>query len=392
MRSATALSPAIEGTLQGLYDTSPSFPLASSSRLLVLSDLHLGDGSSRDDFLPNGVLLREILGSYYLPRGSGLVLNGDVEELQRFSLARIRSQWGSLYEQFEGFSTGAGLHRIVGNHDEALWRHTAGPDGAVLRAGIRLSFGAETLFVFHGHQATIFFERFNELSGFFLRHFANRLHIRNAPAHYESTRRYRTEHRVYAFSSSRRIVSVIGHTHRPLFESLSRADSLRSRIEQLCREYPAVPARVRREIEEMVEGYKKELELVSEREGQDGGSLYGDALPIPCLFNSGCAVGNRGLTAIEIEDGHIALVHWFDSRLGDRRRPADVRRDGARRPGRDPLVLPGELDRRRDARRERSRNPPRAESTHRFGDTPFYRSVLKRDRLDYVFSRIRLLA
>ena len=385
------LSPVIEGTLQGLFDTSPSFPLTTSSRLLVLSDLHLGDGSGRDDFLPNGDLLREILQRHYLPRGSALVLNGDVEELQRFSLARIRSRWGSLYEQFEAFSAGAGLHRIVGNHDEALWRHAPGPDGAVLRAGVRLAYGAETLFVFHGHQATIFFERFNELSGFFLRHFANRLRIRSAPAHYESTRRYRTEHRVYEFSTSRRIVSVIGHTHRPLFESLSRADSLRARIEQLCREYPAVPARVRREIEEMVQGYKEELAMVSEREGRSG-SLYGDSLPIPCLFNSGCAVGNRGLTAIEIEDGHIALVHWFDSRLGDRRRRADRPRDGGRRPGRDALVPPGEPDRRGDRRGQRSRNPPRAESTHRLGDSPFYRSVLKRDRLDYVFSRIRLLA
>jgi len=35
---------------------------------------------------------------------------------------------------------------------------------------------------------------------------------------------------------------------------------------------------------------------------------------------------------------------------------------------------------------------PETKSTRRLDGTPYYRSVLKRDRLDYVFSRIRLLA
>jgi hypothetical protein len=43
---------------------------------------------------------------------------------------------------------------------------------------------------------------------------------------------------VYGFSSRRKIVSIIGHIHRPLFESLSKIDTLKYRIEQLCRHYP----------------------------------------------------------------------------------------------------------------------------------------------------------
>ena len=397
MRQGNGISPAIEGTLQQLYDSSPSFPLSASDRLVILSDLHLGDGSSRDDFLPNGELLQEILRSYYLPGGHALVLNGDIEELQRFSLESIRSRWEDLYALFRRFGDCSGVHRIVGNHDEALWRSDARLREQPLRAALRLSFGADTLFVFHGHQATIFFERFNDLSGFFLRHFANRLHIRNIPAHYESTKRYRTEHRVYAFSNARKIVSVIGHTHRPLFESLSRVDTLRFRIEQLCRDYPAVSPRARREIEEMVEAYKKDLALFTEKDRRDGArsSLYDEQLPIPCLFNSGCAIGKRGLTAIEIEDGHIALVHWFDARRSDRRR-AGRRRRGHRGAEHGTGEHRGSDYRaagsRRRSARGRSLLPPEAESTCRLGDSHYYRSVLKRDRLDYVFSRIRLLA
>lgn len=36
---------------------------------------------------------------------------------------------------------------------------------------------------------------------------------------------------------------------------------------------------------------------------------------IPCLFNSGCVIGKRGVTAPEIEEVNIRLVHWFDSRI-----------------------------------------------------------------------------
>jgi predicted phosphodiesterase len=385
MAQGIGISPVIEGTLQRLYDSSPTLPLSASDRFVILSDLHLGDGSSRDDFLPNGELLGEILRSYYLPGGHALVLNGDIEELQRFSLPRIRGRWEHLYALFRRFGDHSGVHRIVGNHDEALWRSDPRLRDQPLQAALRLSFGADTLFVFHGHQATIFFERFNDLSGFFLRHFANRLHIRNAPAHYESTKRYRTEHRVYAFSNARKIVSVIGHTHRPLFESLSRVDTLRFRIEQLCRDYPGVSPRARLEIEEMVKAYKRDLALLAERGPASGerSSLYDEHLWVPCLFNSGCAIGKRGLTAIEIEDGQIALVHWFDARRDGRPRPRGREPHSGDHGGRERSVA---------ATRRRAFVPPEAESTRRLGETPYYRSVLKRDRLDYVFSRIRLLA
>lgn len=313
MRNRDGVPPAVEGSLQRLFDSSPTFALKESDRVLILSDLHLGDGGSRDDFRSNGELLREVLARFYLPRGYTLVLNGDIEELQRFALPRIRGRWAELYELFGRFASGPGLHRIVGNHDEALWRFGKSLDGQPLRAGIRLGFGADTMFVFHGHQATIFFERFNDLSGFFLRHVAHRLHIRSVAVRPESGRRLRTEHRVYAFSTARGIASVIGHTHRALFESVSRGT--------------LAPA------------------------GRNGGSTAGQVPPSPCLFNSGCAVGSQGLTAIEIKDGHITLVRWFDARRGDLRRTS------------------GHL-----------------------GVGPFCRSVLKRNGLDRVFSRIRMPA
>jgi predicted phosphodiesterase len=348
----------IEGNLQKLYEQAPRVPLDPADRIVIMSDLHLGDGGPRDDFLPNAGLINDILRDYYLQGGYSLVLNGDIEELQRFSYARIRARWNQLLALFEEFRRRTTLYKIVGNHDEGLRSAVEKRSAESLLDAVCFTFQGDTLFVFHGHQATIFFERFNGVSGFFLRHVANTLRIPNVPVVYESRKKYLTEHRVYAFSSSRKVVSIIGHTHRPLFESLSKIDTLRFRIEQLCRDYPSVSPRARTAIETAILSYRTELARLWEKDRQNGlrSSLYNEQISIPCLFNSGCAIGKRGVTALEIAGGEISLVHWFDRTRGERH----MREEG--RPA------------------------------ERLGATSYYRSVLKQDKLQYVFTRIRLLA
>jgi hypothetical protein len=97
---------------------------------------------------------------------------------------------------------------------------------------------------------------------------------------------------------------------------------------------------------------------------------------VPCLFNSGCAVGKRGFTALEIEDERIALVHWFDRRRSDRHL--------RRAPG--PTGVFGVSDVGLEETPDRSPLPP-----EQLGDSDFFRLVLNRDSLDYIFTRIRLL-
>jgi hypothetical protein len=45
-------------------------------------------------------------------------------------------------------------------------------------------------------------------------------------------------------------------------------------------------------------------------------SLYGDEFPVPCLFNSGSAIGKKGINAIELDNENIALVYWFTEGAG----------------------------------------------------------------------------
>jgi UDP-2,3-diacylglucosamine pyrophosphatase LpxH len=356
VRTAPLYAASIEGALQKLLDEAPAVPLGRTDRIVIVSDLHLGDGGPRDDFRQNAALVQEVLRRHYLDSGYSLVLNGDIEELQRFRYESIRASWENILGLFGQFRRRTALYRIIGNHDESLPAVSDAKDGPLLEA-VRFTYEGDTILLFHGHQATIFFERFNGVSGFFLRHVANRLRIHNFPVMYESQKKYLTEHRVYSFSTSRKVVSIIGHTHRPLFESLSKIDTLRFRIEQLCRDHSMASPRARAAIETAISSCRAELERLWEKDRKNGlrSSLYSEHLSIPCLFNSGCAIGKRGFTAIEIAGGQIALVHWFDRERSQRHMSEDGR------------------------------------AAERLGSTSYYRAVLKQDRLQYVFTRIRLL-
>lgn len=85
-------------------------------------------------------------------------------------------------------------------------------------------------------------------------------------------------------------------------------------------------------------------------------SLYDNSLLIPSLFNSGCGIGKRGITSIEISRGRIGLVYWFSEKKYKK------------------------------YHQHFNQKPEQLE------DTEYYRMVLKRDQLRYIFSRIKLLA
>jgi hypothetical protein len=76
---------------------------------------------------------------------------------------------------------------------------------------------------------------------------------------------------------------------------------------------------------------------------------------VPCLFNSGCAIGKKGIHAIEISDQDISLVYWFAEGGGKK------------------FVSRGGYD------------------IETLGESPYRRAVLNRERLESVIAKIRLL-
>lgn len=309
------------GSFQSLIEASPSEALEPGKRYVIMSDLHMGDGSSRDDLIHNRRLIRSVLRDWYLERGYTLILDGDIEELHKFDLASVGRAWEPLYRIFDDFQGRGSLRKIVGNHDLALLKEKSYPYPLI--HGLSLLYGDKRFFIFHGHQASRFFVKYNYLSDFIVHYLAKPLHIKNTSISHDSRQRFKNERRIYKASKRLGLVSIAGHTHRPLFESLSKYDSLRYSMESLIREYPRASEGERERIADMVAVYRSEFEALKRKDRQYGLSrgLYEDRdFVIPCLFNTGCATGGSGITAIEIERGlerpaqsSISLVHWTES-------------------------------------------------------------------------------
>lgn len=347
--------------LDSLLKRAKPVTLDHSSKVLVLSDLHMGNGGRLDEFRQNSGLVKAMLERYYLPEKFSLVLNGDVEELFKFSLESIASQWNEFYDLFLKFERHGFFLKTWGNHDAALLDKKEYRLASSLVESVKFHYGHDTLLLFHGHQAALFlWQTCSILSRtiiFFLRYLAKPLGIRNTSVAYNSRKRFAIEQSIYEFSNHSRIVSIIGHTHRPLFESLSKADFLNYRIEELCRAYSSADNEKRTTIKQKIVELKAELDGCYKKGKVIGlrSGIYNN-ITIPSVFNSGCTIGKRGITALEIEGSTIRLVYWYN---GKQNRKFISERDNR------PMEL---------------------------ASTGFSRIVLNEDSLDYVFSRLHLLA
>jgi predicted phosphodiesterase len=327
---------------------------SGGGRALILSDLHMGAGR-RDDLAGNGNLLISLLENYYFAQGWYLVLNGDIEELQRYPLDRIEERWARLFRAFDLFAGQNRLYKLIGNHDEELLLRKS--NRYPLYKVIRIDTGYIPAYIYHGHQGSNIYRKYNKLIGAGIRYVLKPFGIKNISSGRSPYRRYRAEKAAYDFSLDNNCISIIGHTHRPLFESLGRFDYIKFEIERLCRDYPVSSGEDRQRIETEVFALKRELGKLRRKERRDvlRQSLYGDDLPVPCLFNSGCAIGKKGLNAIELGGEDIALVYWFAEGQGKR----FVSRGGYQ--------------------------------IEKLPDTIYRRVVLNYEKLDYILARIKLL-
>lgn len=344
--------------LSRLHSESIVMTAKKTDRFVIFSDMHVGNGGSRDDFLQNAPLFFKVIHRFYYQNKYHLILNGDVEELQKFSLNSIIKIWNLLYHYLDDFRSENRLTKILGNHDIELFHERQSHPAYSKYLSLRLTTESGDLMIFHGHQASRYRQTLEPALKMAVRHILRPLGINNKSIPHDSLKKYNLEKRAYEFARQKRLIAIIGHTHRPLFESLSRVDILKLQIEQLCRNYPFEPLEKQMILEAKIKKYGSELHHAITKNARQGfrGSLYSDGAVIPCLFNSGCVIGKRGITAIEIYDGKIALVHWFD-----RERSLKYLNFN----GYEPLQLE---------------------------DTHYYRVVLKEENLDYIFTRIRLLA
>jgi UDP-2,3-diacylglucosamine pyrophosphatase LpxH len=348
----------IQANLRKVLEESLHFELPQTHRILILSDLHIGDGGKQDDFRPNSRLVHRVLQEHYWKKDYGLLLNGDIEELQKFSLTSIHQAYPEFFDLLKRFKDRGPFWKLAGNHDWDAWEAGDILNQGLLE-GLRLGYQGQTLFVFHGHQGSATFLKYNNLVGWILRYLARPLGIKNYSYSYDSRKPFQLERQVYSFSQQQRIISCIGHTHRPLFESLSKEDSLRFELERRLRKYPKLKKEGQREKAAKIIGYlKNELDHLARkkrRKKEASPYLYNKSpYLMPCLFNSGCAIGKRSFTALEVVNGVLRLVHWYEK---------ENKKDHW------PLVKKGVF----------------------YDKNGLVGEVLNSDPLDYIFSRVSLL-
>lgn len=299
------------GTMQNLIKDSLTLPLEKASRYVFLSDLHLGDGGKTDDFHHNEELVCDSLENHYLAQGFTLVLNGDIEELHKFKLEEIQRRYHRLYGIFKKFDERRRLVKLIGNHDLGLLLHADYP--FKIYQALCLEHKDSRILAFHGHQAYKLFMQYNYLSDFLVRNIVEPLKIQNREKPLTSKRRYKAERRIYRASRALGLISITGHTHRPLFESFSKYDNLRWNLETLLRQYSDVDRDQRPALEAQIKMYASEFKRLSkvERKKKISRSLYErEEMLLPCMFNSGCATAKAGFTAIELSEERLSLVYW----------------------------------------------------------------------------------
>jgi len=336
-----------------VLDLGESQSRGNGNKVLIISDLHMGSGK-RDDLHPNGDLVRRMLEEYYYKNGWYLVLNGDIEELAKFTLPDIRTEWAEMYRVFDLFASSGRFYKTLGNHDEDLIFEKKYP--YPLYNAVRIETGLIPIFVYHGHQSSRVYTDFNNIVRLSLKYLFKPVGIRNISSARSPNRRFHVERHAYDFSLKNNCISVIGHTHRALFESLGRFDYIKFEIERLCRDYPSSSGEDRVRIAGEVAALRHELGKLKRSERRKGlkESLYGDELPVPCVFNSGCAIGKKGVNAIEVDSENIALVYWFAEGKGMK------------------FISRGSYNVEKNA--------------------GFCRAVLNQDRLDYVKAKIELFS
>lgn len=321
-------------TFDRLSDTlarAPAEPI-EGRKYVAVSDIHLGDGGSADDFRGNEEILGEALGRYK-DEGYTLILLGDIEELWQFDLVQVRARYGqTIYRRMKAFGQGQVI-RIFGNHD-IEWGSP--PDPAM--SGSRRCYGApeglkltdaagETaLFLVHGHQGTPDSDKHSWVSRFAVRagwkpaeRLLRTVGVLDSPEETKSRVTKGFEQIRYAWAKQQGILLICGHTHRAIFASKSRAEELEEEIEDLQAKIHSDPgaADVTRWLKEIRKLHR--VLLREQNRGRDIDPMEDD--PLPCYFNTGCGLYEGGITAIEIDgtdagNDDLRLVKWHGEQTG----------------------------------------------------------------------------
>ena len=284
-----------------------------AGKFIIFSDQHKGARNGADDFMlaePNYLAALE----FYNQNNFFFISLGDNEELWENRLSKVKKYNLATFEAEKKFIDRNAFVKIFGNHDlywdndPLAWMQLKSIYGEKLRVyeGVILpvNIGDRKLEICctHGHQGDASSDG-NWLSKFFVANIWAPLQAflrinPNTPA-YDVERKTLHNSIMYEWSAKQQDrLLITGHTHQPVFESLTQLERLYKKIQAAKRDNNS---------DEL-----KELEKESRKQEKRITAVSVDYLTmIPSYFNSGCCCFSDGdITGIEIADGSIRLIKW----------------------------------------------------------------------------------
>lgn len=226
--------------LSQVYGAAPVLDIDDTSKIVIMSDCHRGDGSWVDGFSHNQHIFEAALSHYY-DKGFTYIENGDGDELWKFkSFSEISRIYVDIFRLLRRFYEDRRLYMLFGNHDmekkdpafvqknmarfydthtdtyEPLFEDLTVLEGLVLKYR---QTGCE-LFVVHGHQGDLRDDEFWRTSKFFVRHFWRRLELLGfkdiTSAAKNNVKKKRVERAINDWALKNNKTVIAGHTHRPV--------------------------------------------------------------------------------------------------------------------------------------------------------------------------------
>ena len=283
-------------------------------RIIIFSDQHRGTRNGSDDFRVCEKTYLTAL-EYYNQENFYFINLGDCEELWENTMFGISKNNEAVYAMEKRFILRDAYCKVFGNHDlfwdndplAATWlKKIYGKTiriftGVLIRAEL-VSPAYLDIFCTHGHQGDKQSDG-NMFSKWFVSYIwgplQNLLEINiNSPS---ANNNLKTLHNMYMYDWSASQVNTLlitGHTHQPVFNSLTHLERLYNRLQKArtLNDADAV-----KKIEAEIPRRKREYDFINQSFDQMK----------PTYFNSGCCCYDDGtITGIEICDGFIRLIKW----------------------------------------------------------------------------------
>jgi UDP-2,3-diacylglucosamine pyrophosphatase LpxH len=298
------------------------------NKYAIISDIHLGDKGKADDFCDNEGALKHAL-DHYRSEGYKLILLGDIEELWQFDLDSIKGQYDkheeedTVYKNMRQFGD-ENMFRVWGNHDSE-WRAYDDPTktqqqknkGAHEALKMKDKDGKECILLLHGHQGSTESDKAAWLSRQVVRVFKyiepvfKWLGLYGHASATKSQIAKDYERVFYSWAKPNKVIVICGHSHRAIFASQSYMERIEARITEglkvIVGSKPGLAERVgklgaiSKNARQWGDEWLKKRRIAPTEPG---------VRPLPCYFNTGCALYKDGITAIEIANDEIRLVEW----------------------------------------------------------------------------------